>query len=262
MNRTFELLLWTLTPWALDGLSGFKIFTTLYGSVLWGFILALSLLRTQFKNLEFKRNTLVPLVFFAGLWFSYWATHLSEPSTVNSSVSLIQALLIWVHAGLLSASLGISVVYLGVIILCLARDGSLRKTSWDRRILNPLIHNSWFKIPSYESLILLSKSLSWVAFGTWALGTFIAFYKVIRLDSFNNVFHSIMSFKHPLSVTLFSLVLLGCSVLSWNYFKSWELRKKSLVSFVLTFLFMFVMGAYFFSGINFKNHTPFEVFLR
>jgi hypothetical protein len=250
-----ELSFFTVVPWISDALTSFSLFTSLYGSLLWGLIFSMALLRFRLNNQEMKNFIRLPLFFVCGLWVSYWLMNLPGRSDIVEGQNFLNIFLVWTHAGLLSSSVGVSFVYLAVLILFLRKDSEIRAQSWDRR-------NTRWTLPSYENLLDLSKSLISIAVGTWVLGFFLALIKVSRSHPSTSTLELLAMFAHPLWVALFLSLVLLLAAMVWRFSFFSIQRHRGLTSLFLVGLFLLTITSYFFTGLGFKNHTPFEFFLR
>jgi hypothetical protein len=264
MLRLVEFILWTLMPWVLDAATGFTLFTTLYGALSWGFIFSLALLRFQIQNPLLRHRVLYPLLLFSSMWFIYWMIDLFYFQAPHSENNLFSTLLVWTHSGLLTASYAIGLMLFLVICLGLFRDAELKKKSWARR-RDRHFNGLASRLPSFESLVELSKSLSLVVFFSWTLGAMISLVKVIRLGSsfdFSEVKNIAIEFGHPLSFVFALSALLSVVFYVWWGFLKVSVRTKWIFSMVFNGLFLVAVSTYFFFGVHFKNHAPFEFFLR
>lgn len=168
-KRPHPLEFWAVTvaPWVLDALGGRAILATLFGAVLWGFTVAVAAVRPRTADLVLRRRLGLALGVLSCSWLMYWGLAFFEiprrlPLTPESA-----RLLLWFHAGLLSAGLGM-VIVLGIAsFLWLLQHTRLRKRSWERRA--PHIN-----LPSLESLSGICQRSVQLAFSSWGLGFTLA----------------------------------------------------------------------------------------
>jgi hypothetical protein len=156
-------------PWIFDFVSGRGVFTTIFGSCLWGLAVCMAVIRSQSRDQRIQK-------FMGGieagalvLWFAYWIYAFFEFPAQNFEGGLsAHRWLVRVHAGLLAAGGALVLIWWLAGLLWLLRDGTLRRSSWERRA------GVTSRLPSLEALARMSSLSLSLSFAFWGLGLFLA----------------------------------------------------------------------------------------
>jgi hypothetical protein len=167
--RGLELWGVLLIPWVLEALGGTQVFSTLWGSLLWGLMMAAAATRVSTIDRRLRRIEAVVLCFGSLLWVLYWfyalRLDLSPPDRSGSPGSA--SWLIRSHAAFLASAVGVMFVHWIVATLGWTQSRLLGWSSWSRRKVS-------FQLPSSESLLRGLRISSTVAFLLWAMGFVLA----------------------------------------------------------------------------------------
>jgi len=254
--QSLELWIVLILPWLLEALGQTQVFSTLWGSLLWGLMIAGASSRVSTLDPRLRRIEGFVLWIGCGLWVTYWLTawHLGLNETqalVAQSRSREQSWLIRSHAALLASGVGTMMVHWILLSLGWAQAHHLRLDSWARRRLS-------LTLPSFESLVKGTRRSSLVAFVLWASGFVMALVAGAQSWQRFNSLDWILDSKVLASATLF--VLIG-----WSFQQShrpyttssqWMRRWLYASAFLLVFLVYFLIGGG--SGL----HEPVSWFLK
>jgi len=176
--RILEFWLVLTFPWVLDFFTGQRLFTSVFGALLWGVALALSSAHSKTRDPSLRSMLRVALLATSVIWLSYWAFLFFQGAggvglgasarggELSDSLSL--KYLVFTHAGLLAAGAGMIIVLLCSSFFWLLQEYLLRKSSWERRGLIGI----W--LPSLESLSRIVAGAINLSFVSWGLGFFLA----------------------------------------------------------------------------------------
>lgn len=256
MNLEFALLL--LVPWLLDLTGGRAVLASIFGALLWGAALTVSVARRRTRDLKFKNKMGVFLAFLSGSWLVYWVLCFLEPAPPIYFESRTVKFITLLHAGILAAGLGMILVLAVASFLWLSQDFVLRKSSWERRRFG-----FFQKLPPLESLARVAGGAIRIAFSSWGFGLLLAVLAALmhwKLGRETVISHSLDWLLDPrifLTAALWLLLSIGdqlgrrLSIGSpWLY--------RSYLALSLIFLFTFNL---FFPGTSRSLHEPINWFV-